>query len=65
MQGHLRNTELTVEISTRCAYSQKPIRLAVDSQLNYRVLEGGPAPLVFEPEVDWAAFTDPSIIDGY
>jgi len=41
------------------------MRLIVDSQLTYDVLEGGPDPLVFEPDVDWAAFTDPSIIHGY
>lgn len=65
VQGKLRNTALTVEISTRCACCQEPIRMAVDSELNCRILEGGPAPLVFEPEVDWARFTDPNIIHKY
>ena len=65
MQGQLRDTDLSVEITTRCAYSQKPMRLIVDSRLTYDVLEGGPDPLVFEPDVDWAVYTDPSIIDGY
>ena len=41
------------------------MRLVVDSELNYRVEEGGPTPLVFEPEVDWSTFTEPTIIDGY
>jgi len=41
------------------------MRLQVDSQLNSRVLEGGSSPLVFQPEVEWANFTDPTIIDGY
>ena len=41
------------------------MRLMVDSRLAYDVREGGPNPLVFEPDVNWAAFTDPSIIDGY
>ena len=65
MQGQLRGTDLSVEITTRCAHSQKPMRLMVDSRLTYDVREGGPNPLVFEPDVNWAAFTDPSIIDGY
>jgi len=41
------------------------MRLIVDSRLTYDVREGGTDPLVFEPDVDWAVFTDPSIIDGY
>ena len=65
MQGQLRGTDLSVEITTRCAHSQKPMRLIVDSRLTYDVLEGGPDPLVFEPDVDWAVFTDPNIIHRY
>ena len=65
MQGQLRGTDLSVEITTRCAHSQKPMRLIVDNRLTYEVPEGGPDPLVFEPDVNWGAFTDPSIIDGY
>ena len=65
MQGLLRDAELTVESTTGCAHCQEPMRLQVDSQLNSRVLEGGSSPLVFQPEVDWAIFTDPTIIDGY
>jgi hypothetical protein len=37
----------------------------VDRDLNHRIVEGGPAPLVFEPEIDWSRFRDPNIIDGY
>jgi len=65
VQGNLRRTELTVEISSRCANSEKLIRLAVDDELNYRILDGSPALLVFEPDVDWDTFTDPNILDGY
>lgn len=65
VQGQLRNTDLSVEITTLCAHCEEPIRLAVDSRLKVHVREGGSAPLVFEPDVDWAVFTDPSIIDGY
>lgn len=64
MQGKLLDTELSIEISTGCACREQPIRLAVDTELNYRILEGGPALLVFEPDVDWAHFTDPNIIHG-
>jgi hypothetical protein len=41
------------------------MRFGIDSELSWRILEGGSSPLVFEPEVDWATFSDPNIIDGY
>jgi hypothetical protein len=41
------------------------MRLSVDSGLYYRILEGGPQPLGFEPDVQWEEFTDPNIIDDY
>jgi hypothetical protein len=37
----------------------------VDSRLNYRIVRGEPGLLVFEPEIDWSTFKDPTIIDGY
>jgi len=54
-----------VEIKSTCANSGKAIELVVDSELNYRIEKGGPSPLVFEPEIDWSEFKDPTIIDGY
>ena len=37
----------------------------IDSELRHRIVKGGPAPLIFEPEIDWSRFKDPTIIDGY
>jgi len=54
-----------VEIKTTCAHCREAIELVVDSALNYRIEKGGPRPLVFEPEIDWSTFKDPTIIDGY
>jgi hypothetical protein len=54
-----------VEIKTTCAHCGETMELVVDSELNYRIEKGGPSPLVFEPTVDWSAFKDPTIIDGY
>ncbi len=65
VQGQLRGIELSVEIETECAHCQKRMRFAVDHELNHSVLEGGPEPLLFEPDVDWDSFSDPNIIDGY
>jgi hypothetical protein len=65
VQGHLRKSFLEVEIRTVCAHCDEEMVLIVDSELDYRVERGGPAPLVFEPSVDWSTFSDPTIIDGY
>lgn len=65
VQGHLLNRHIEVEILTACARCGDTMHLVVDSQLNHRINRGGEEPLVFEPEIDWGAFEDPTIIDGY
>ena len=65
MQGHLRKSPLEVDIKSTCALSGEKIEFVVDSELNYRIERGGPNPLVFEPDIDWSEFKDPTIIDGY
>jgi 5-methylcytosine-specific restriction endonuclease McrA len=65
VQGLLRKSSLEVEIKSTCAHCGEPIELVVDSELNHRVARGGPNPLVFEPDINWAEFKDPTIIDGY
>ena len=54
-----------MEIRTRCAHCNRPIHLVVDSELKYHVKDGGAHPLVFEPDVDWGEFEEPTIINGY
>jgi hypothetical protein len=41
------------------------MHIEVDSALQYRVMEEGAEPLVFLPQIDWATFTEPNIIDAY
>ena len=65
MQGRLRGNELAVEIDSSCVHCCEPIRLEVTSDLSHRVNEGCPLPLVFEPDVDWSTFSEPSIINAY
>jgi hypothetical protein len=65
VQGHLRQHRLEVEIRSTCAHCGEAIELVVDSELNHRIVKGGPSPLVFEPEIDWTRFNEPTIIDGY
>lgn len=65
VQGHLRNNALDVEIHTTCAHCGETMEFVVSSELDYRVVRGGKSPLVFEPEIDWSEFKEPTIIDGY
>jgi hypothetical protein len=65
VQGRLRNTDLTVTITTHCAYSDEPFQIELDSRLNFRVKPEAAHPMVFTPQVDWEAFHDPNIIDAY
>ena len=68
MQGRLRNEELTIEIETECACCGRELRIDSVSDghsLNHEVRTEGAEPLVFEPQIDWAEFSEPSIIHAY
>jgi len=41
------------------------MHIEVDSAMNYRVAEEGAEPLIFLPQINWAKFTEPNIIDAY
>jgi hypothetical protein len=64
VQGHLRNESISITIETECAHCSRPIQLELDSESNYRVVEGAD-PLVFVPLVDFEDLEDPSIIDAF
>lgn len=64
VQGHLRNESIAITIETECAHCSRSIQLELDSESNYRVLEGTD-PLVFIPLVDFEKLKDPSIIDAF
>jgi len=65
VQGQLREKPISVVVRTKCAYSSEPIIIEIDSELRYRILEGGKNPLVFVPHIDFAKLADPSIIDAF
>ncbi len=65
VQGRLRGEPLTVEIQTTCAHCGQPIQLAVDSNMQYWVKTAEAQPLIFEPDLNWATFTEPNIIHAY
>jgi hypothetical protein len=64
VQGHLRNEAVKVSIQSECAHCARPIRLEIDSELRYRVIEGED-PLVFLPLLDFEKLKAPSIIDDF
>jgi hypothetical protein len=65
VQGRLTKKRLSVEIQTECAHCERRIRLVVGSNLKFHIEAGGVEPLLFEPEVNWSKFTDPTIIHAY
>jgi len=65
VQGQLRQEKLTVSIETECGHCHKPLRLEVDSELNFRVQEPQASPLVFVPRMNLQKLDDPSIIDAF
>lgn len=65
VQGRLREEHLSVTIRTRCAHCAQPLEITLDSKLNYAVSDETVAPLIFEPHINWAEFTEPNIIHAY
>ncbi|HUW95557.1 MAG TPA: hypothetical protein VMW58_07195 [Anaerolineae bacterium] len=52
-------------IETVCAHSGRPMRIALDSDMKLSAVDEGAEPRVFMPQVDWAHFSEPNIIDAY
>ena len=65
VQGRLREEALSVIIRTECRDCAQPIIIEMDSELNYKVLEGPATPLVFVPFVDFNKLAERSIIDAF
>jgi len=64
VQGHLRKVALEVTIESECAHCGQPMRIAIDSELRCRVLEGE-EPIVFVPLLDFEKLKAPNIIDDF
>ena len=65
VQGRLRGEHLSFVIHTECAHCARPMRIEIDSELQYRVVETGADPYVFIPLVNLGKLADPSIIDAF
>jgi hypothetical protein len=65
VQGRLRGEPLFVTVESSCAHCGEQLVLKIDSELTCQVLKGGPEPLLFHPFVDFAAITEPNIINVF
>jgi hypothetical protein len=65
VQGKLRDERLTIKIATECAHCNQPLELELNSDMEFRSISQGASPLVFQPDVNWAEFTEPNIIHAY
>jgi hypothetical protein len=64
VQGQLRQQQLAVAVTTECAHCARPIRIEVDSELNYSADEASDA-FVFLPMVNFEKLKAPNIIDDF
>jgi len=65
VQGRLRNEVISAEIETVCAQSSRPLVITLDSKMKFRIKQKEAKPLVFSPQVDWASFSEPNIIQSF
>jgi hypothetical protein len=65
VQGRLREEPLSAVVRSECAHCGRRMHIEVDSELRCRAREQGAAPLVFEPQINWATFKEPNIIHAY
>ncbi len=65
MEGRLLNKSLSVEVKTRCHHCRRALRMTIDSEMRVTVREPRATPWVFMPDVNWANFPEPTIIDSY
>jgi hypothetical protein len=65
VQGQLSRGSLTVSFESECAHCRRPLRIAIASDLTYRVEAAAAGALVFVPLVDFAKLRAKSIIDDF
>ena len=65
VQGQLWGERLTFVVESTCADSGCPIRIEIDSELNYGVLQEEADLRIFVPIIDVERLDDPSIIDAF
>jgi hypothetical protein len=65
VQGRLRKEVISVTIGTVCDHCNQPFTITLDSKMNFHVSPEDATPLIFSPQIDWASFSDPNIIQAF
>ena len=65
VQGRLTDSYLEIKIETECACCGLDLKIVVDSDMRIVSVSEGAEPMVFQPHVDWANFSEPNIIHTY
>ena len=65
VQGRLKNRHLRATVETSCAHCGQPMKFDLDSEMVFSNLSPDSEPMVFMPDVDWADFKAPNIIDAF
>lgn len=56
---------MSVDIETSCAHCDETLHIELDSRGDFTVREAEADPLLFQPEIDWERFDEPTIIHDY
>jgi hypothetical protein len=56
---------MRVRINSECKHCSRPITIEVDEELNWKLLSVGASPVLFEPDMNWKAFSGQNIIHDY
>jgi len=65
VQGRLRGEKLSVRINSECKHCSRLLIIEVDDELSWKVASVGASPLLFEPDMNWTAFSGTNIIHDY
>jgi hypothetical protein len=65
VQGELRAEPVEISIETSCGHCGDRLTMTVDSDSDAKIGQADADPLVFLPQIDWAAIKQPPIIDVY
>jgi hypothetical protein len=63
VQGKLRQKQISFLVESRCAHSDRRLRIELDSDLNLLGVTAGAEPYIFVPSVDFKRLAEASIID--
>jgi len=65
VQGRLREESISVTIDTVCAHCDHPIKIVIDSEMNFEIAQEDANLHIFYPQIDWESFSAPNIIPDF